>query len=159
MLATCRHLIILGAIDLDVGESYRHAHFMHRLLFQKGYTIFSYDIVCLYWKWAVKVGSKIPEYRDLTEKMTPFLARFHALAHVWYCYMLWAGHWKSGVGALTGEEPEQVNAFMSPYGPVTMHMGSGSNTVFKLCPTCECLFNAKLFNRSQRHIAACDDVQ
>nr|CAH0103776.1 unnamed protein product [Daphnia galeata] len=25
--------------------------------------------------------------------MTLFLARFHAIAHVWHCYILWVGHW------------------------------------------------------------------
>ena len=132
MLATCRHLIILGAIDLHVGESYRHAHFMHHWLYELGYRIFSYDILCLYWKWAEKVGISMPQYKHLTDEMIPFLARFHALAHVWYCYMLWAGHWKTGVGALVGEEPEQVNAFMTPYSSVTMHMGSGSKEMLSL---------------------------
>ena len=130
MIATCRHLVILGAIDLHVGESYRHAHFLHRLVFQSGYMILSYDIVCLYWKWAQKVGHLMPQNRILTEKMIPFLARFHAWAHEWHCYMQWVGHFKPGVGALVGEEPEQVNAFMTPYGPVTCHMGTGSNEFF-----------------------------
>jgi hypothetical protein len=98
-MACCRHLIILQAVNMFVGETYLHVHYLHNLLYNLGYKIFCYDIVCLYWKWAKKVGAKMFEnrkrdpkknainFRFLTEKMTPFLARFHAIAHVWHCYV------------------------------------------------------------------------
>ena len=77
--------------------------------------------------------------------MKAFLARFHAIAHVWHCYVsisiidfikycalliffsistqiLYVCHWKKGVGATVGEEQEQVNASMSLYGNKTKHM-------------------------------------
>jgi hypothetical protein len=87
IMACCRHLIILQAVNMFVGETYRHAHFLHNFLFNAGYRIFCYDIVCLYWKWAEKVGKVMSKYRHLTEKMTAFLSRFHAIAHVWHCYV------------------------------------------------------------------------
>jgi hypothetical protein len=98
-MACCRHLIILQAVYIFVGETYRHGHYLHNFLYNLGYKIFFYGIVCLYWKWAKKVGAKMFEnrkrdpkknainFRFLTEKMTPFLARFHAIAHVWHCYV------------------------------------------------------------------------
>ncbi len=86
-MACCRHLIILQAVNMFVGESYRHAHYLHNFLYNAGYRIFCYDIVCLYWKWAEKVGKKIKRFSSLTKKMVAFLARFHAIAHVWHCYV------------------------------------------------------------------------
>ena len=144
-MACCRHLVILQAVNMFVGESYRHAHFLHNFLYNMGYRIFCYDIVCLYWKWAEKVGKKMKVFSSLTKNMTAFLARFHAIAHVWHCYVsisiidfikycalliffsistqiLYVGHWKKGVGATVGEEQEQVNASMSLYGNKTKHM-------------------------------------
>lgn len=86
-MACCRHLIILQAVNMFVGETYRHAHYLHNFLYKNGYRIFCYDIVCLYWKWAEKVGEKLKVFSSLTKKMTAFLARFHAIAHVWHCYV------------------------------------------------------------------------
>lgn len=46
---------------------------------------FCYDVICQYWKFAVDVGSKIERFKPMTEKMKPFLSRWHGLTHTWYC--------------------------------------------------------------------------
>ena len=79
--------MILSCVNIFVGEAYKFAHYLHNQLFEKGYQVFCYDIVCMYWTWAEKIGKKFPEFDPLTKKMMPFLPRWHGIAHVWHCYV------------------------------------------------------------------------
>ena len=79
--------MILYCVNIYVGEAYRFAHFLHNKLFHLGYKVFCYDIVCMYWPWAQKIGARFPQFKHLTEKMLAFLPRWHAIAHVWHCFV------------------------------------------------------------------------
>lgn len=87
VMACCRHNIILRAVNLYVGETYRHIHYIMNYLNQIGVKFFCYDVVCQFWPWAQKVGEEIPHFKEITNNMKPFLSRMHAFAHVWYCYV------------------------------------------------------------------------
>ncbi|XP_046462839.1 uncharacterized protein LOC124209013 [Daphnia pulex] len=102
---------------------YRHTHFMHLDLPEKACTFLCGDVICRYWDWAKKVASLFPEYKPMIEGMKPFLGRMHAKVHVWYCQIIWVGHWMSEAALTLGEEQEQVFSKMSRYGSVTKHMG------------------------------------
>ena len=144
-MACCRHLVILQAVNMFVGESYRHAHFLQNFCI---IWVIESSVMILYasiGNGQKKLVKKMKGFSSLTKNMTAFLARFHAIAHVWHCYVsisiidfikycalliffsistqiLYVGHWKKGVGATVGEEQEQVNASMSLYGNKTKHM-------------------------------------
>lgn len=90
VIATCRHHIIPRAVNMFVGETYRHAHYLQHFFYKKGVTFFCYDVICQYWPWAVKLASHFhdfPDFVEMIEKMIPFLSRMHAMIHVWYCYV------------------------------------------------------------------------
>lgn len=93
-----------------------------------------------------KLGNLSAEVADLTEKMRPFLSRFHGKAHSWWCQVLsikllfinlirltlffskilWFGHWRKGGAATVGEEQEQRFANQSRYSSSTKRMSSTS---------------------------------
>ena len=87
VMACCRHNIVLCGVNIYVGETYRHIHFLMCYLYELGVQFFCYDVVCQFWPWAQKVGEKMPDFRKIAQNMKPFLSRMHALAHVWYCYV------------------------------------------------------------------------
>jgi hypothetical protein len=57
LISFCRHLVVLLAANIFCGESYCHVHFLHNELYKLGYTVFFYDVFCLYWNWAKKIGN------------------------------------------------------------------------------------------------------
>jgi hypothetical protein len=67
------------------GETYRHIHYCHNVAQQHNATFFCSDVVCHYWAFAGKVGQLLPEFRQMTEGMKPFLSRFHGKNHGWQC--------------------------------------------------------------------------
>lgn len=83
--------MVLLAVNMFVGETYRHAHFLHEKLYKKGYRVLCYDIVGLYWKWAPKIGTISEDFKNrfahLTNDMAAFLPRWHGIAHVWHCFV------------------------------------------------------------------------
>lgn len=81
IVSTCRHALIRGAINMHHGETFTHTHFMHNLCYQQNCRFFCYDVVCRYWKFAIKVGYSFPEFRNLTTRMKGFLPMMHAKAH------------------------------------------------------------------------------
>ena len=85
IVACCRHGVVLCACNMHKGETYRHIHFIHKLLHQMNCKFLCYDVICQYWHWAQKVGQQLPEFAKMTEDMKPLLPRLHAYAHVWYC--------------------------------------------------------------------------
>ncbi|KAI9562533.1 hypothetical protein GHT06_009983 [Daphnia sinensis] len=117
MMRSCRHGIVDKAVSMHHGETFRHTHFMHLDLPQKGCTFLCGDFMCRYWDWAQKVASFFPEYKPMVDEMKPFLGRMNAKVHVWYCQILWVGHWMPGAALTLGEEQEQVFSKISarPY--------------------------------------------
>ncbi|XP_045023318.1 uncharacterized protein LOC123467411 isoform X3 [Daphnia magna] len=126
MMRTCRHGIVDKAVNMHQGETFRHTHFIHVDLPEKKCSFLCGDVMCRYWKWAQKVALLFPEFQPMIKDMKPFLGRMHAKVHVWYCQILWVGHWMLDAALTLGEEQEQVFSKMSRYGSVTKHMG-GAN--------------------------------
>lgn len=58
-MTSCRHLAVLGAANMERGETYRHVHFFHKKLPIK---FFFQDVVCHYWPFAHDVGLKLTQY-------------------------------------------------------------------------------------------------
>ncbi|KAK4007490.1 hypothetical protein OUZ56_012645 [Daphnia magna] len=123
LMGSCRHGIILGATDLEKGESYRAVHF---LLTKMPAKFICQDVICHFWKFAHDVGSLIKEYQRITEDSTPSLSRWHGKTHAWYCQALWLGHWKANSAATLGEEQEQGFAYFSSLALKTKRMDRGS---------------------------------
>ena len=76
-MASCRHGVVLGAANMERGETYRHAHFLLRKSPSK---FFCQDIVCHYCPFAHDVGVELPEYSKLTTDCRAFLSRWQNLA-------------------------------------------------------------------------------
>ena len=122
LMGLCRHGVILGATDLEKGESYRAVHF---LLTKMPAKFICQDVICHFWKFADDVGSLIKKYEGITANSTPFLSRWHGKTHAWYCQVLWLGHWKKSAATL-GEEQEQGFAYFSSLALKTKRMDHGS---------------------------------
>ena len=82
LMASCRHGVVLGAANMERGETYRHVHFLHSKLPSK---FFCQDVVCHYWPFAHDVGLKLPQYSKLTSECSPLLSRWHGKTHSWPC--------------------------------------------------------------------------
>ncbi|XP_069189398.1 uncharacterized protein [Procambarus clarkii] len=56
-MASCRHGIILAALNMYQGELYSYAHYlqMNRL---QNVSFICQDIICKYWPWALKISSR-----------------------------------------------------------------------------------------------------
>lgn len=85
VVCCCRHGVVLNAANMHVGETFRHTHFIHNEVARKDYKFFCSDVACAYWKFAEKIGMKLPAYKNLTMKMKAFLGRMHGKTHVWTC--------------------------------------------------------------------------
>ncbi|EFX62497.1 hypothetical protein DAPPUDRAFT_336876 [Daphnia pulex] len=109
MMRSYRHGIVDRAVNMHHGETFRHTHFMHLDLPEKACTFLCGDVIYRYWDWAKKVASLFPEYKPMIEGMKTFLGRMHAKVHVWYCQIIWVGHWMSEAALTLGEEQEQVD--------------------------------------------------
>ncbi|KZS01797.1 Uncharacterized protein APZ42_001435, partial [Daphnia magna] len=121
VFCTCRHGVLWRALDMDKGESYRHILYLHDFALQQKLKFFCYDVVCNYWPFAKDVGTKLEteDFKKHTEKMVPFLSRFHGKTHKMFCQLLYGGHWMTGAASTTGETTEQSNSKMSRYGSTT----------------------------------------
>lgn len=88
-MESCRHGLILAAINMFAGENYRYVHFMHHQAYLLGAKFLCYDVSCKYWPFAEKVAEKLPEFLPMVEKMTPFLSRMHGKTHIVDCQVLY----------------------------------------------------------------------
>ncbi|XP_069193763.1 uncharacterized protein [Procambarus clarkii] len=111
-MASCRHGIILAALNMYQGELYSYAHYlqMNRL---QNVSFICQDIICKYWPWALKISSR--EQKFSLRQGKPFLGVLHAKGHSWYCQVLYGGRWQEGSGLTSGEEAEQVFSYLSRY--------------------------------------------
>lgn len=85
MFCTCRHGYLLRAVDMRKGETYRHVHYLHDYAYRTGCKFVCYDVVCKYWSFAEDLSEAIEEFKFHTQKMEPFLSRWHGKTHAWYC--------------------------------------------------------------------------
>ena len=82
IVATCRHSVVLGGVNMYRGEAYAYSHFLHQTRFPR-VQFYASDIVCKYWPWAQRVSRLWPEYD--TSNSEPFLSVMHATGHAYYC--------------------------------------------------------------------------
>lgn len=69
LMASCRHGVVLGAANMERGETYRPVHFLHSKLPSK---FFCQDVVCHYWPFTHDVGLQLTQYSKLTSECSPF---------------------------------------------------------------------------------------
>ncbi|XP_069191373.1 uncharacterized protein [Procambarus clarkii] len=124
-MASCRHGIILAALNMYQGELYSYAHYlqMNRL---QNVSFICQDIICKYWPWALKISSREQQFSLRQGK--PFLGVLHAKGHSWYCQVLYGGRWQEGSGLTSGEEAEQVFSYLSRYNNNTKNMLKAERT-------------------------------
>nr|XP_045590426.1 uncharacterized protein LOC123752415 isoform X2 [Procambarus clarkii] len=124
-MASCRHGIILAALNMYQGELYSYAHYlqMNRL---QNVSFICQDIICKYWPWALKISSR--EQKFSLGQGKPFLGVLHAKGHSWYCQVLYGGRWQEGSGLTSGEEAEQVFSYLSRYNNNTKNMLKAERT-------------------------------
>lgn len=100
-MGCCRHGVILRAVNMFRGETFRHTNFIHKFMAESDTEFISSDVICKYWNFARKVSDRLSanEINDSSNShtnetrpwhvkianMKPFLPRMHAKAHVWYC--------------------------------------------------------------------------
>ena len=81
VVAGCRHVLALKAVNMFAGEQYGYALFLHQLLGNKVEMQFIWqDIMCKYWPWLVKVVQKFPEMSNLLNT-SKALSVMHSKAH------------------------------------------------------------------------------
>jgi hypothetical protein len=85
LMASCRHGVVLGAANMERGETYRPVHFLHRKLPSK---FFCQDVVCHYWPFTHDVGLQLTQYSKLTSECSPFLSSWHGKTHSWPCQVI-----------------------------------------------------------------------
>ncbi|KZS03165.1 Uncharacterized protein APZ42_034181 [Daphnia magna] len=98
----CSHGVVLRAVNMLKGETYRHVHYLHKHEHEMGYKKLAYD-----------------KFNSLTE----FSFFNHKLSY-YFIQILWVSHWQEGAAATLGEEMEQVNSTMSRHGGRSRHMTS-----------------------------------
>lgn len=85
IVSSCRHGIILGAINMHHGETFTHTHYMHYLCWKLNCKYFCYDVICRYWQFAERTGEKFPEFANMTYNMDGFAPMMHIKAHGLSC--------------------------------------------------------------------------
>ncbi|XP_045585129.2 uncharacterized protein [Procambarus clarkii] len=124
-MASCRHGIILAALNMYQGELYSYAHYLQMNCLQN-VSFICQDIICKYWPWALKISSR--EQKFSLGQGKPFLGVLHAKGHSWYCQVLYGGRWQEGSGLTSGEEAEQVFSYLSRYNNNTKNMLKAERT-------------------------------
>ncbi|XP_043207566.1 uncharacterized protein LOC122373504 isoform X2 [Amphibalanus amphitrite] len=122
IVATCRHSVILGGVNMYRGELFAYSHYLQQKRFPNGLQYFASDIVCKYWPWTQRVGQLFPEHA--THDTKPFLSVMHAMSHAYYCQIAYGGFWQEGSGWSVMETTEMANAFLSRASNTTKYMTS-----------------------------------
>ena len=85
VVAGCRHVLALKAVNMFAGEQYGYALFLHKLLAESLKMSFIWqDIMCKYWPWLERVVTKLPELSHLLNS-SKALSIMHAKAHSLDC--------------------------------------------------------------------------
>ena len=88
VVAGCRHVLALKAVNMFAGEQYGYALFLHEFLSKTVHMQFIWqDIMCKYWPWLKKVVTKFPEMSDLLNS-SKALSVMHAKAHSLDCQVI-----------------------------------------------------------------------
>lgn len=85
VVSSCRHGIVLGALNLFHGETFTHTHFMHYICWKLNCKFFCYDVACRYWPFAQTVGDKFPQFKAMTENMGCMIPMMHVKVHGLSC--------------------------------------------------------------------------
>ena len=81
----CRHGTILRMANMYKGETYRIVAYLHNFAANIKTKFFCYDVICRYWPFVQKLGRINSIFKRLSDRMLPFLSRFHGKAHQWLC--------------------------------------------------------------------------
>ena len=66
VVAGCRHVIALKAVNMFAGEQYGYALYLHKeLMLNFNIQFLWQDIMCKYWPWLEKVCTRMPELSHL----------------------------------------------------------------------------------------------
>lgn len=85
VVAGCRHVLALKAVNMFAGEQYGYALFLQTFLHHAVEMKFIWqDIMCKYWPWLKKVATKIPYVQKLLDTSSA-LSVMHAKAHSLDC--------------------------------------------------------------------------
>lgn len=85
VVAGCRHVIALKAVNMFAGEQYGYALYLQRKLAEQlDFQFLWQDIMCKYWPWLERVSKKMPEMSPLL-KSSKALSLMHAKAHSMDC--------------------------------------------------------------------------
>lgn len=85
VVAGCRHVLALKAVNMFAGEQYGYALFLHKLLAESLKMSFIWqDIMCKYWPWLERVVTKLPDLVHLLHS-SKALSVMHAKAHSLDC--------------------------------------------------------------------------
>ncbi|XP_043225461.1 uncharacterized protein LOC122383261 isoform X2 [Amphibalanus amphitrite] len=117
-VATCRHSMVLGAINMYRGEIFAYCHFLHMQF--RNLAFMASDVACQYWPWAQRLANRLLQF-DVGDTQ-PFLSVMHATGHAYYCQIKYGGFWQEGSGWAVMETTEQANALLSRAGNPTKHM-------------------------------------
>jgi hypothetical protein len=91
LIMSCRHGWVWRALNLFMGETYRHVLYLHEYAKEKNVRFFCYDVVCQYWIFLLKV-TQTEELRERFEGLITltidFLSRWHGKTHAWFCQVI-----------------------------------------------------------------------
>ena len=85
VVAGCRHVLALKAVNMFAGEQYGYSLFLQKAVSENTNVKFVWqDIMCKYLPWLKKVTDLLPDYKDLLST-SPALSVMHAKAHSLDC--------------------------------------------------------------------------
>ena len=81
VVAGCRHVLALKAVNMFAGEQYGYSLFLHQQLADAFKLDFVWqDIMCKYWPWLERVARQLPAFAPLLNS-SKALSVMHAKAH------------------------------------------------------------------------------
>lgn len=85
-LASCRHQLLLKAVNMFQGEIFAYPLYIQDILHKESpIEFFCQDVICKYWPWLHRMSLKMPEFSCLYHETSPFLSVMHGKAHSWTC--------------------------------------------------------------------------
>ncbi|XP_065060557.1 uncharacterized protein LOC135687817 [Rhopilema esculentum] len=126
VVAGCRHVIALKAVNMFAGEQYGYALYLHKELMSNfNIQFFWQDIMGKYWPWLEKVSTRTPELSHLLS-MSTALSVMHAKAHSLDCQIVWEGLYQEKAALSTGESMEQFFSCLAKCGLTTKNMNAAA---------------------------------
>jgi len=126
VVAGCRHVVALKAVNMFAGEQYGYALYLHRALSSKWNMQFVWqDIMCKYWPWLERLCEKMPELSQLLSNRKA-LSVMHAKGHSLDCQIVWGGLYQEEAALSTGESMEQFFSYLAKCGLTTKNMSAAA---------------------------------